>query len=114
MKRLIIIIALIFAVTATVITANAESDADKASDCSTYARNRSESEVSVGGDTLSKGLRGASRGALFGAIVGDRKSSKRGAALAGGLGAIRGGLGATKKREALFKKYYDACMRDEL
>jgi hypothetical protein len=91
--------------------AMAQSKTQKAADCSTYARNRAESEGSTGGGMLSGGLRGAAGGALFGAIIGGSKETRRGAALGGGLGAIRGGVRSERDREGRYQYYYDSCMR---
>ncbi|MDH4230895.1 MAG: hypothetical protein OEW04_02570 [Nitrospirota bacterium] len=89
----------------------AQSDSRRAADCSTYARNRAETEAPAGGGALGGAARGAARGALFGAIVGGGKGAGRGAALGGGLGAVRGGVRSSQQRDASFQYYYDECMR---
>jgi len=92
----------------------AQTTTQKAADCSTYARNRAESEVSSGSGALRGGMGGAARGALFGAIIDGGKGAKRGAALGGGLGAVRGGVRSSQEREGRYQYYYDACMRGKL
>ncbi len=92
----------------------AMNNAGQAADCSTYARNRAESERSAGRDTLGGGVRGAAGGALFGAIVGGKKGARRGAALGGGLGAVRGGVRSSDRRQMNYQYYYDSCMRGQV
>jgi len=89
----------------------AQSDSRRAADCSTYARNRAETEAPAGGGALGGAARGAAKGALFGAIVGGGKGAGRGAALGGGLGAVGGGIRSSQQRDASFQYYYDECMR---
>ena len=114
MKKTTIYVVALFLVLAAAVPAMAQSGAGKAADCSTYARNRAESERSSGGGALRGGVRGGAGGALFGAIIGGSKGAKRGAALGGGLGAIGGGIRSSQDREARYQYYYDACMRGEV
>ena len=92
-------------------TSFAQSDAPRQADCSTYARNRVESEYPAGGGALGGAARGAAGGALFGAIIGGGKGAGRGAALGGGLGMVGGASRAASQRDANFRYYYDQCMR---
>lgn len=92
----------------------AQASSQKAADCSTYARNRAETEAPRGGGALGGAARGAAKGALFGVIVGGGKGAGRGAALGGGLGAIRGGVRSQEDRQANYQYYYDQCMRGNL
>ena len=58
--------------------------------------------------TMLGGLgRGAARGALFGAIVGNGKSARRGAVLGAAVGGIRQGV----YKNSVYENVYDACMR---
>ena len=102
MKKLTIILTALMLVLTAIAPATAQSSGGKAADCSTYDRNRAESEGSSGG------------GALFGAIIGGSKGAKRGAALGGGLGAIGGGIRGGEAREARYRYYCEACMRGEV
>ena len=111
MKSLTAVLAALFLVLTCFVPTQIQAGAQQAADCSTYARNRAESEGSTGGGALRGGLRGAGGGALFGAIIGGKKAAKRGAALGGGLGAIRGGVRASNDRQANYQYYYDTCMR---
>lgn len=95
------------------VPAMARYEAKKAADCSTYARNRAESEASAGSGALRGAVKGAVGGAVFGAIVGGKKGFKRGAALGGGVGAIGGGMKGSRSRKERYQFYYDACMRGE-
>lgn len=104
---LLIMLILLFVIVPAIVFA----DAEKAANCSTYARNRAETESPRGGGALGGAARGAVKGALFGAIVGDGKSAGRGAALGGGLGAIKGSRRSARDREADYRYYYDECMR---
>lgn len=113
MKTLAVIMAALLLAPFTPSLALARSSSRKAADCSTYARNRAESEGSSGSAALRGGVRGAAGGALFGAIVGGGKGAKRGALLGGGLGAVRGGVRSSQDREARYRYYFDACMRGE-
>lgn len=92
----------------------AQSDAERAADCSTYARNRSQSEGGPGESALGEGIRGAAGGALFGAIIDGGKGAGRGAALGGGLGLLGGAARGNQNREANYRYYYDACMRGQI
>jgi hypothetical protein len=89
----------------------AQSDSARAAECSTYARNRSESESSTGRGALGGAMRGGMGGALFGAIIGGRRGAGRGAALGAGLGAMGGGVRASEDREGRYQYYFDGCMR---
>jgi hypothetical protein len=89
----------------------AQYDSRRAADCSTYARNKAETEAPRGGDALGGAARGSAKGALFGAIVGGGKGAGRGAALGGGLGAVGGGVRSGRQREASYQYYYDECIR---
>ena len=114
MRTLAVILAALFLAQLVPFPVLAQSDVGKAADCSTYARNRAESESSAGGGALRSGVRGGARGALFGAIIGGGKGAKRGAALGAGLGAIGGGIRSSEDREARYQYYYDACMRGDV
>jgi len=115
MKMIITVLAALLIVQLGSVQAMAQTGADKAASCSTYARNRADAEASSGGGALRGGVRGAAKGALFGALVGDSsKSARRGAALMGGLGAIKGGVEKSQNREALYQYYFDACMRGQM
>lgn len=92
----------------------AQASSEKAADCSTYARNRAETEAPRGGGALGGAARGAAGGALFGAIVGGGKGAGRGAALGGGLGAVKGSRRSARDREANYQYYFDQCMRGNL
>lgn len=83
----------------------------KAADCSTYARNRADSEYPSGGGAIGGAARGAAGGALFGAVVGGSKGAGRGAALGAGMGMLGGGARAAHDRESRYRYYYDSCMR---
>lgn len=89
----------------------AQSDAQRSADCSTYARNRAETEVPAGGGALGGAVRGAAGGALIGAIVGGGKGAGQGAAVGGGLGLIGGAARAGHQRESNYQHYFDECMR---
>lgn len=91
----------------------AQSDSRRAADCSTYARNRAETEAPAGGGALGGAARGAAKGALFGAIVGGGKGAGRGAALGGGLGAVGGSARSSRQRESSYQYYFDQCMRGQ-
>ena len=88
-----------------------QASSQKAADCSTYARNRAETEAPRGGGALGGAVRGSAKGALFGVIIGGGKGAGRGAALGGGLGAIKGGVQSSRDRESNYQYYYDQCMR---
>jgi len=92
----------------------AQSDADKAASCSTYARNRAESEGGAGRSSLRHGVRGAAGGALFGAIIDGGEGAGKGAALGGGLGLLGGAIRGSQDRESRYRYYYDACMRGNM
>lgn len=108
---LAVLICLLVASAATVM---ADSDAERAASCSTYARNRAESEGGAGENSLRQGVRGAAGGALFGAIIGGGKGAGRGAALGGGLGVLGGAARGSRDREANYRYYYDSCMRGQM
>ena len=114
MRTLAVILAALFLAQLVPFPVLAQSDAGKAADCSTYARNRAESESSAGGGALRGGLRGGVGGALFGAIIDGGEGAKKGAALAGGIGLLRGGIRSSQDREARYQYYYDACMRGDV
>ena len=88
----------------------AQSDSARAAECSTYARNRSQSESSTGRGAFGGAMRGGMGGALFGAIIGGRRGAGRGAALGAGLGAIGGGMRAREDRQGRYQYYFDSCM----
>jgi len=90
------------------------SSSDKAANCSTYARNRAETEAPRGGGALGGAVGGAAGGAIFGAIVGGHKGAARGAALGGGLGMVGGAARQSYDREARYQYYFDACMRGNM
>jgi hypothetical protein len=104
---------LIIVVGAYAASAMAQTDAARAADCSTYARNRSEAEAPAGGGTIGSAARGAAGGALIGAIVGGGKGAKRGAAIGGLAGGVHGSTRTQKQRQSNYQYYYDACMRGE-
>lgn len=108
---LAVLICLLVGAAATVM---AESDADRAASCSTYARNRAQSEGGAGRSALGHGLRGAAGGALFGAIIDGGEGAKKGAALGGGLGLLGGAVRGSENREANYRYYYDSCMRGDM
>jgi len=112
MKKSFVLTGVLVVVLAAWAPATAQTSAGKAADCSTYARNRVDSEAS-GGEALRSGVRGGVGGALFGAIVGGKKGAKRGALLGGGLGMLKGGARSERERENLYREYFDACMRDD-
>jgi hypothetical protein len=113
MKKIIAGIFLLFFIQLAVMSGMVHASSEKAANCSTYARNRAESEGSTGGGALRGGLRGAAGGALFGAIIGGRRGARRGAALGGGMGLVGGGISASDNREARFQMYYETCMQGE-
>lgn len=91
----------------------AQADAQRAADCSTYAKNRSDAESAPGRSALGGAARGAAGGALFGAIIGGGKGAGRGAAVGAGLGAIGGGVRSGYNRQASYQYYFDGCMRGQ-
>ena len=111
MRKFIIGFLLLFLAQLTVVPGMVQASSAKAADCSTYARNRAESEGSTGGGAVRGGLRGAVGGALFGAIIGGSRGAARGAALGGGLGLVGGGISASENREARFQMYFQTCMQ---
>ena len=111
MKKTAIIMAALLFLPAAIVPAAAQSQSEKAADCSTYAKNRSESETSTGTGAISGGVKGGAGGALFGAIIGGSKGAKRGAALGGGVGAVSGGVRSSQDRQARYQHYYNECMR---
>jgi hypothetical protein len=111
MKKLATIMAVLLLWPAAILFAADQAQSGKAADCSTYARNRAESETSAGSSALAGGVRGGAGGALFGAIIGGSKGAKRGAMLGGGVGAVSGGARSSQDRQARYKYYYDECMR---
>jgi len=114
MKKIILIIAIGLMAPMVCTPAMGQSSSGKAADCSTYARNRADSESSTAAGALGGAVGGAATGALFGAIVGDSKGARRGAALGAGLGAVGGGVHKSQERESRYRYYYDACMRGEM
>jgi outer membrane lipoprotein SlyB len=88
----------------------AQTDSARAAECTTYARNQAEMQVSTGRSALGGAVGGAAGGALFGAIIGGGKGAGRGAALGGGLGAIGGGIRAGDVRQDRYQQYYNSCM----
>jgi uncharacterized protein YcfJ len=77
--------------------------APSAADCAARADRAAKDSTSIAGGAV----RGTVGGAAFGAIVGDSKGAKRGAA----VGAVVGGAHAASKREDVYKRVYDDCMR---
>jgi len=115
MKKIILVLAIGLMVQFAGSQAMAQnSSAEKAANCSTYARNRADSEASATPGALGGAARGAAGGAIFGAIVGGHNSAGRGAALGAGLGAVGGAARKSQDREARYRYYYDACMRGEM
>lgn len=115
MKTKILFIAvLICLLVGSAATVMAESDADRAASCSTYARNRAESEGGAGRSSLGHGIRGATGGALFGAIIDGGDGAGKGAALGGGLGLLGGAARGSRDRERNYQYYYDSCMRGQM
>lgn len=114
MKKIFLVISVMVGLQVIVAEALlAQSNAGKAADCSTYARNRAESERGSS-SAMGSGLRGAAGGALFGAIIDGGKGAGKGAALGGGLGVIGGAARGSRDREARYQYYYNACMRGEM
>ena len=114
MKKLSVGLVLMLAVQSYAVPVAAQmNNSRRAADCSTYARNLAESEISGGAGMLRGSARGAVGGAVFGAITGGRKGAKRGAALGAGLGGVKGGVQADRERQARYHYYYDACMRGD-
>ena len=94
----------------------AQSDSQRAADCSTYARNRSQSEYPAGGGGVGGAVRGAAGGAALGAIGGAiagkaGKGAAIGAAVGGGLGMVGGASRAAGQRESNYNYYYNECMQ---
>ena len=94
----------------------AQSDSQRAADCSTYARNRSQSEYPAGGGGVGGAVRGAAGGAALGAIGGaiagrPGKGAAIGAAVGGGLGMVGGASRAAGQRESNYNYYYNECMQ---
>ena len=113
-KTIFFLAALIILQSGWVSVLMAQSEAERAANCSTYARNRAESEGVAGQSALGNGLRGAVGGALFGAIIDGGDGASRGAALGGGLGLLGGAIKGSRDREAGYQYYYDACMRGNI
>jgi hypothetical protein len=93
-------------------SAAAQNSAD-AANCSTYARNRADSEGGAGRGAVGGAARGAIGGALFGAIIDGSDGAKKGAAVAGGIGAVGGGMRGSRDREAAYNRYYNECMNGQ-
>ena len=111
MKRIITTRVLVgVMLTMCVATSFAQSHSQRQADCSTYARNRSQSEYPAGGGALGGAVRGAAGGAVFGAIVGGGKGARTGAAVGGGLGMVGGASRSASQRDANYRYYYDECM----
>ena len=73
-----------------------------ASECSARAE-----RVARGGPTVvGSSARGAAGGALFGAVVGGKKSARKGAA----AGAVVGGASSAIRNNETYKRVYDDCM----
>jgi len=72
-------------------------------DCAAMADREARDERTV----LGGAARSATRGAVFGAIVGNRESARRGAA----LGAVVGGTRSAVRRNEIYERVYDDCMR---
>ncbi len=78
--------------------------AASAADCAARADRAQRDATSTAGGAG----RGAVKGGLFGAIVGDSsKSAGRGAA----LGGIIGGVRQSNERNDIYRRVYDDCMR---
>lgn len=72
-------------------------------DCAAVADRAARDQRSVMGGAA----RSATKGAVFGAIVGNGKSARRGAA----LGAVVGGTRSAARRNETYEIVYDECMR---
>jgi len=98
MKKLSVGLVLMLAVQSYAVPVAAQmNNSRRAADCSTYARNLAESEISGGAGMLRGSARGAVGGAVFGAIT----------------GGVKGGVQADRERQARYHYYYDACMRGD-
>jgi hypothetical protein len=76
------------------------SPADCAAEADYAARNSSS-----GGEVV----RGAARGAAFGAIVGGSDSARRGA----GVGMVVSGARKARNKDSIYRQTYEACMREK-
>ena len=103
-------IPLVLMLTLCAVPVFAQSDAQRAADCSTYARNRVETEYPAGGGAVGGAVRGAAGGALIGVIAGGGKGARTGAAIGGGVGVVGGAARAASQRDANYRYYYDQCM----
>ena len=77
--------------------------APSAAECSARADRAAMDSTGVMGGAV----RGTVGGAAFGAIVGGGKGAKRGAA----AGAVVGGVAGGARRNDVYKRVYDECMR---
>jgi len=86
-----------------VLSLSAEARRGNPSDCAAEADRASRS----GGTVIGGATRGAARGALFGAIVGNKKGARRGAALGAAVGTTRRAV----RKDDVYRRVYDDCMR---
>jgi hypothetical protein len=86
-------------------------DAGTAADCSTYATNRANAENPAGAGAVGGAARGAARGAIFGGIIDGSDGAKKGAAVAGGIGLLRGAANSNQNKQQGYNYYYNECMQ---
>ena len=89
--------------TTTVVVKDPRAPRPSAAECSARAERAALDTTSVAGGAV----RGAVGGAAFGAIINGGKGAGRGAA----VGAVVGGAAGAARREDVYRRVYDDCMR---
>ncbi|UCG98679.1 MAG: hypothetical protein JSW31_06465 [Burkholderiales bacterium] len=89
--------------TTVVVKEPAPASRPSAAECSARAERAAMDSTGVAGGAV----RGGVGGAAFGAIVGGGKGAKRGAA----AGAVVGGVAGGARRNDVYRRVYDDCMR---
>lgn len=85
------------------------SDRDPVSYCERVARDEASR---VRGGVVGGAIEGAIGGAIIGGILGGRRGARRASRAGGALGAIGGGVEQERRREEVYNREFDDCMRD--
>lgn len=105
-KAMIVLLAVILAAPAM-----SQADAQKAANCSVYARNQAEVNSGGGGRIIGGAMGGALGGGVFGAIVGGRRGARRGVALGAVVGGLRSTVNSGNDSEMRYQQYFNSCMQ---
>ena len=80
--------------------------------CDFFARREADRYARPGNRPLAGAARGALGVAAFGALVGNKKDARRGAAIGAAIGLVANGARNQREQDYAYTRAYEDCMRD--